>query len=596
MAADYLQQAGVFLAAAVVAVPICARLGLGSVLGYLVAGVVVGPMLLNLAGDTGQIRPVAEFGVVVMLFLVGLEVRPKELWRLRGPVFGLGGLQILLTAIVGTGFLMALGLGWQSALAISLAFSVSSTAIVLQSLAERGLQQSESGQNSFAVLLFQDIAVIPILALLPLLAVSEAPVAAAADDVKGFAALPIWAQAPISLAVIAGIIVGARFLLRPIFRVVASTGIREIFTATALFVVVGISVLMGFIDMSPALGAFIGGVVLADSEYRHELESDLDPFKGLLLGLFFITVGAGIDFSLFVAQPISIVVFVVALMAGKAAVIYVLAGLWKVSAPHRWTFSLGLGQAGEFTFVLISLILAHGLLSEESARLATLVAALSMALTPLVYLLNDLFIQPRFSRGDDDQEADDPSAGHGKPVVIAGFGRFGQLAGRMLKANGFDASILDLDPNSIRALRKHGLRGCRPARPAGNRWLRRRQGPHHRRGRPGPQPRHSGAGPSPFPGSDDHRPGQGCPPRLPAAPAWGGSHRLRSRARRHRPGRNRPTGPGLGRLACGPGCPAFPPASERNPPPAHRQLGRRKSHARRPAEPGRRPGSAARCR
>ena len=458
MSADYLQQTGVFLAAAVVAVPICARLGLGSVLGYLLAGVAVGPFLLNLAGNTEEIMRIAEFGVVVMLFLVGLEVQPKELWRLKVPVFGLGGLQVIVTAGLLMLSCMLLGVDWRGALAIGLALSLSSTAIVLQSYAERGIQQTEGGQNGFAVLLSQDIMVIIILAVIPMLAVADPSSASAAEEQAGdISQLPGWAQTLISLSVISGVIIGAKFLLRPIFRFVASTGVRELFTATALLIVVGIAVLMGFIGISAALGTFIGGVVLADSEYRHELESDLEPFKGLLLGLFFITVGAAIDFNIIANQPIAIVLMTIGLLVIKAGALYVLAALFGVSKPHRWTLGLSLAQGGEFAFVLISLILSHSVLPTETARMVTVIIALSMAFTPLLFILNDRVIQPRFSGADDQREADDPSGGHGKPVVIAGFGRYGQLAGRMLKANGFNCSILDLDAGAINTLRKHGL-------------------------------------------------------------------------------------------------------------------------------------------
>ena len=368
----------------------------------------------------------------------------------------MGGLQVVLTAALITLLVGMMGLTWPQAAAIGLALSLSSTAIVLQSLNERGLTQSEGGQSSFSILLFQDIAVIPILALLPILADTTAS-SSSAETATGFAALAGWLQALITLGVIAGVIIGSRLILRPVFRAVAATGIRELFTATALFVVVGISVLMTMIHISPALGTFIGGVVLADSEYRHELESDLEPFKGLLLGLFFITVGAGIDFSLFAADPALITGLVIGLMTLKMALIYGLGTLWKVSVPHRWTMSLGLGQGGEFAFVLLSVIAAHQILPDDIARLVTLVVAMSMALTPLVFLLNDRVVQPRFQGRGEAREADDPSSGHGKPVVIAGFGRYGQLAGRLLKANGFEATILDLDVRSIDTLRKHGL-------------------------------------------------------------------------------------------------------------------------------------------
>lgn len=296
---DFLFQAMVYLAAAVVMVPVAKKLGLGSVLGYLLAGVVIGPTLLGFIGEEGQdIMHFAEFGVVMMLFIIGLELEPELLWKLRKPIIGLGGMQVVLTTAVVMGIAMLFGMAWQPALAIGMIISLSSTAIVLQTLNEKGLMKAAAGQSSFSVLLFQDVAVIPMLALFPLLATYEAPVTAGAEEhaktiVDG---LPGWGRTLVVLASVATIILAGRFLIKPLFRIVARTRLRELFTASALLLIVGTAVLMTQVGLSPALGTFLAGVVLANSEYKHELESDIDPFKGLLLGLFFIAVGASIDF------------------------------------------------------------------------------------------------------------------------------------------------------------------------------------------------------------------------------------------------------------------------------------------------------------
>ncbi|MCL4156127.1 UNVERIFIED_CONTAM: hypothetical protein GTU68_058157, partial [Idotea baltica] len=340
-----LNEAFVYLCAAVIAVPVANRLGLGSVLGYLIAGVVIGPVIGLVGSETTEVQHFAEFGVVMMLFLVGLELQPAMLWKMRQQLIGLGGLQVTVTTAVFAGIGIAFGLAWQSALALGMILALSSTAIVLQTLNEKGWLKTRGGQSSFSVLLTQDIAVIPMLAVLPLLAIG---VSHDGIDGSGNSALVI-------LVVIAAIIIAGRHLLRPVFRFIAEARLREIFTATALLLVIGIALLMDFVGLSPALGTFLAGVVLSDSEYRHELEADIEPFKGLLLGLFFLTVGAGIDFELLFGAPLMIMGLVIGLMTVKFAVLFALGTLFRLQGADRWLFALGLAQAGEFAFVLFGI-------------------------------------------------------------------------------------------------------------------------------------------------------------------------------------------------------------------------------------------------
>ncbi|MEM9056321.1 MAG: monovalent cation:proton antiporter-2 (CPA2) family protein, partial [Pseudomonadota bacterium] len=360
----FLLLAFLFLIAGVVAVPIASRLGLGSVLGYLIAGIAISPLLNALHVDIVSIQHFAEFGFVMMLFLVGLELEPRMLWAMRDRLLGLGGLQVAVTAALITGIAMALGQPWSVALAIGLTLSLSSTAIVLQTLNEKGLMKSDGGQSSFSVLLFQDIAVIPMLAFIPLLALPELAgvVEAAAEHggEDGHASMSLvegmagWQQALVTVAAIAFVAVGGHYLTRPVFRYIAMARLRELFTAFALLLVIGIALLMIAVGLSPALGVFLAGVVLANSEYRHELESNIEPFKGLLLGVFFITVGAAIQFDLLFANLGSVVAMTLGLMALKAAVLYALSRIFRVAGSDRWLFTLGLAQAGEFGFVLLS--------------------------------------------------------------------------------------------------------------------------------------------------------------------------------------------------------------------------------------------------
>lgn len=459
-------QAFVYLVAAVASVPIAKRLGLGSVLGYLIAGVIIGPFALKFVGggEGEDVMHFAEFGVVMMLFLVGLELQPSLLWRLRVPILGLGGLQVLVTALViaAIGFLS--GLPWQTALAVGLILAQSSTAIVLQTLNEKGLTKTDAGQSAFSVLLFQDIAVIPILAFLPLLAMPIASAMASSDLIfvaaeaeAHSAALPAWQQALLVIGTVGGIILGGQFLTRPIFRIIAKTQQREIFTAMALLLVVGIALAMQQVGLSPALGTFVAGVVLAENEYRHELESDIEPFKGLLLGLFFISVGASINFSLLMQEPLLILGLVLALAIVKFAVLVGLGRVFRLELSQSLLFGCALAQGGEFGFVLFSFATQNKVLTAEVAGPLVVAVALSMALTPLLMIINDRFIQPRFIAAELEEEADEIDDNE-NPVIIAGFGRFGQIVGRLLIANGFNATVLDHSPTQIELLRRFGFK------------------------------------------------------------------------------------------------------------------------------------------
>jgi len=455
----FFYQAFIYLAAAVVAVPIAKRLGLGSVLGYLLAGVLIGPYVLGFVGEEGQdVMHFAEFGVVMMLFLVGLELQPSLLWKLRAPILGLGGLQVVITAGVITLITILVSpLPWQTALAIGLTLALSSTAIVLQTLNEKGLMKSTGGQNAFSVLLFQDIAVIPILAFLPLLAVSDGVTTDSHGSHTLIDNLPVFLQTLIILGVITSIVVGGKYLISPAFRLIAQTRLRELFTAASLLLVIGITLLMTQVGLSPALGTFLAGVVLAQSEYRHELETDIEPFKGLLLGLFFIAVGASIDFNLIFESPGLIATIVIALILVK---LIILAGIGKafgMKTDSNLLFTFGLAQGGEFAFVLFSYALQNGVMSETIANPMIAAVAISMALTPLLMLVNEKLILPNFgTKEKDDREAD--VIDEKNDVIIAGFGRYGSTIGRFLQANGTQATYLDIDPSNVDLLRKLGLK------------------------------------------------------------------------------------------------------------------------------------------
>lgn len=449
-----LELAVIYLAAAIVAVPIAKRLGLGSVLGYLLAGILIGPFLLGLVGDQKEVMHFAEFGVVMMLFLVGLELQPARLWKLRHSILGLGGLQVTLTTIVlFLSCLYILDLRWQSSLAIGLMLAMSSTAIVLQTLAEKGWIKQEAGQNSFSVLLFQDIAVIPILALLPLLAFMP-PLVSDNGHSNLIEHYPVWGQVAISLLAIAFIIGVGKYISSPVFRYIAETRMREVFTVFALFLVIAIALLMQKIGLSPALGTFLAGVVLAESEFRHELEVDIEPFKGLLLGLFFITVGASIDFLLLMERFGLVVGLVIALITIKALVLALLAKLFNMQTSQKLLFTLALAQGGEFAFVLLSITNNLQILSAEQVKLTTLIVAISMLCAPILMLFYEHITS---SKLDEKLEESVPeNIESTKSVIIAGYGRFGQIVGRLLTAQGYHLSVLDHSPSQIDLVRGFG--------------------------------------------------------------------------------------------------------------------------------------------
>jgi CPA2 family monovalent cation:H+ antiporter-2 len=460
---SFLVQATVYLAAAVIAVPLAKRFGFGSVLGYLLAGVVIGPFGLGLVGAEGEdVMHFAEFGVVMMLFVIGLELEPRLLWRLRGPILGLGGLQVLLSTLAFTGGALAVGLGWQPALAIGMTLALSSTAIVLQTLAEKGLLRTAGGQSAFSVLLFQDMAVIPMLAVIPLLATGHGDGAAGTGEaghetVTWIAGLPPLLQTVVVLAAVAAVVAGGRFLMRPFFRAVARARMREIFTAAALLLVIGTALLMARVGLSPALGTFLAGVVLADSEYRHELEADIEPFKGLLLGLFFIAVGASIDFALIGGRPGLILGLTAGIMAIKLGILGVLARGFGLGLDQGLLLAFALPQVGEFAFVLFSFANQEGVVGTDVTSPLVAAVALSMAVTPLLLLLNERVLQPRFGTRREEKREADVIDDERSPVLIVGFGAFGSTVGRLLRANGIQTTVLDWDSDRVDLLRRLGL-------------------------------------------------------------------------------------------------------------------------------------------
>lgn len=452
--ANLLWLALVYLTAGVISVPIAKRLGLGSVLGYLIAGVVIGPFALQLVGDQTAIMHFAEFGVVMMLFLIGLEVRPSVLWNMRGVFFGLGGAQVVATGLALAGAGIALGLDSRAALALGFILSISSTAIVLQTFQEKGLMHTAAGSAAFGILLFQDVSTIPMFAALPLLAVGTA-VAPDTQPHGILASFPAGVQALAVLAAVLLIIGAGRYLTRPVFRFIADTHSREIFTAAALLLVIAVALLMETVGLSPALGAFLAGVVLADSEFRRELEGDIEPFRGLLLGLFFISVGAGINLGLFAAQPAMLGGVVIGLIAIKIIVIYLVARAFHVEGRAAALTAVALAQGGEFAFVLLGIASASGIITANISELATCAVATSMALTPVMlkgygrWCTNTLSSVPPPKNEAFKQQPD---------VIVAGFGRFGQIAARLLIVNGFETSTLDSSAEQVELVRRFGRR------------------------------------------------------------------------------------------------------------------------------------------
>ena len=451
----FLLQLFIFLAAAAVAVPIAKKFGLGSVLGYLIAGILIGPFGLSLIGDIEQVMHFTEFGVVMMLFLVGLELKPSLLWQMRTPILGMGGFQVIATSSTIAG-IAAFFLPWQQALAIGMTLSLSSTAIVLQTLREKGLMNTSAGRSVFSVLLFQDLAVIPMLAAFPLLAT----VVAHGADHHGpalfdIAALPGYLRILVTLGAIFSIFFLGKFAARPIFRTIAATRVREIFVAAALAIVVGISLLMIAVGLSPALGAFLAGVVLADSEYRHELESDIEPFKGLLLGIFFISIGASLNFTMILEKITLIAALVVGLIAIKWLILIATGLIFKIGGKQRSLFAVALAQGGEFAFVLFQFSKANGVLTAETIDPLISAVAISMFLAPLLFIAYEK-ISEKSTPAPETAEADHIERG-GHKVIMAGFGRMGTDLGRLLISAGIRPVILDHDAANVEVLRKFGF-------------------------------------------------------------------------------------------------------------------------------------------
>ncbi|MDR6212714.1 glutathione-regulated potassium-efflux system protein KefC [Paracidovorax wautersii] len=448
-----------YLAAAVIAVPIARALGLGAIIGYLAAGIAIGPWGLGLVSNVQDILHFAEFGVVLMLFLVGLELQPSRLWSLRRPIFGLGSAQVLGCAAVLWAAAWACGLPWNVGLVGALGLALSSTAIALQSIDERNLMRTDSGQKAFSILLFQDVAAIPILALLPLLGA-----AALGASAPHHTPAEIALEAAKVIGMIAAIVLGGRWALRPLLRWIAKSNTPEIFTAASLFLVVGIAMLMLSVGLSMALGAFLAGVLLADSEYRRELETDIEPFKGLLLGLFFIAVGMSIDFGVLMASPWTMLALLAGFLAVKAGVIYALARITRMPYQERPVFTLLLAQGGEFAFVVFQSGASAGAIPNETASLLIGAVALSMLLSPLLLVAMDRVLLPRYAQLKTDAQPPEAAQAHAlsepqqAPVIIAGFGRYGQIVARMMLAQGVPATVLDHSVEMLEVAHTFGYR------------------------------------------------------------------------------------------------------------------------------------------
>lgn len=458
---DFFFQALIYLGAAVVSVPLAKKLGLGSVLGYLLAGIIIGPFAIGLVGkEANTVMHFAEFGVVLMLFVIGLELQPSLLWKMRKSIFGLGGLQVLVTAVVITVTALLFNFKINRAIGIGLILALSSTAIVLQTLTEKGLMKNVAGRSAFSVLLFQDIMVVPILALIPVLATLNGNInidTSTITRVTPVATMSGWLQLLIIVATIAFIILIGQFVARYIFRFIAETGLHEVFTALALLLVIGIALTMDRIGLSPALGTFIAGVVLANNEYRHQLETTIDPFKGLLLGLFFISVGASINFTIFIENPFMILGFVLLLIAIKFIVLLFLGRFFRLRKGYEFLFAFLLAQSSEFAFVLVSFSKQSLLFDEHTSGMLLLIVTLSMAFSPLLLIFNEKALSPILTRWQNKMEYDKVYE-EDNPVIIAGFGRFGLVVGRFLLANGYNVTIIDSNPANVEILRKYGFK------------------------------------------------------------------------------------------------------------------------------------------
>ncbi|MCF6765954.1 monovalent cation:proton antiporter-2 (CPA2) family protein [Thiotrichales bacterium 19S3-7] len=447
------EQVFIYLLAAVIAVPLAKRFGLGSLLGYLIAGIIIGPLIGFVTDNLDGVKHFAEFGVILMLFIIGLELKPSMLWQMRKQLVGLGGLQILLSTLALALVALFWGFQWNQALTIGLILSLSSTAIVLQILQEKGWLKTKAGQNSLAVLLSQDIAIIPIFAFLPLLALGD--FSHLVNGHQTLIKLPGWMQAVLILGVILGIILIGRFLIRPIFRYIVHLRMLEIFTAFTLLLVVGIALLMNTIGLSPALGTFLAGVVLSDSEYRHEIENQITPFKGMLMGLFFISIGASINFMLLINDLWTIMIWAVILVSVKFLILALLAKLFRLVSGDFWLFSLGLAQAGEFGFVLFAFADISHILDDQVADMFVLAVTLSMILTPLLFILFERIIQPKIAHKIHHHNLD----AHKEYAIVAGIGRFGQVVTRLLNGNDYLTSVVDHNAALIEQFNKYGGQG-----------------------------------------------------------------------------------------------------------------------------------------
>ena len=459
MDTNFLLQAIIYLSAAVICVPIAKKLGLSSILGYLFAGIIIGPYVMGFIGQEGQdIMHFAEFGVVMMLFLIGLELEPSKFWKMRKFILGMGSAQLVgTTLLLFFGCLYFMDWKWETTLAVSLALALSSTAIVLQTLKEKGLSNTSVGRSSFAVLLFQDIAVIPILAFLPLLSTVNLETTNEIQQslITGFSS---WLQTLIVIGSISTIYFAGRFLFVPLLHIIAKTRLQELFTASALLLVVGVSYLMQLVGLSPALGAFMAGVVLANSEFRHELEGDIAPFKGLLLGLFFLGVGASINFKLILDNPLFIFVFGAILTLVKFFVLFIISRFHKKKIDQNLLFAFGLSQAGEFGLVIMSFSMQLNIIPNILANQIMAVIAMSMIATPFLLLINERLIYPNSKFQEKETKKDSDYIDEDNPVIIAGFGHFGSTVGRLLRANNVKSTILDYDSDRIDVLRKMGFK------------------------------------------------------------------------------------------------------------------------------------------
>ncbi|MCF1708992.1 monovalent cation:proton antiporter-2 (CPA2) family protein [Tabrizicola sp. J26] len=460
----FITHASIYLAAAVLLVPLSVRLGLGSVLGFLSAGIVIGPILGLVGAETGEIQHFAEFGVVMLLFVIGLELEPRALWDMRKRLIGLGGLQVALTSLAIGGLAMIVGLSWPAALTVGLTLSLSSTAIVLQTLTEKNLLRSPGGRSVFAVLLSQDLAVVPILALVPLLAGIGGLVPAAPETAEAsmpeiatlIDSLPGWAATLVTLTVVVAIVLGGHFLSRPVFRFVHASRLPEMSTFISLLIVLGIALAMMAVGLSPALGTFLAGVVLASSEFRHQIEVDIQPFKGLLMGIFFMTVGAQIDLGMLADNLVLVLCLTLAVIAVKVAVLFGLGLVFGLRRADIWLFALGLAQAGEFAFLLTGFANQQRLLADPQSQILLLVIAMTMVLTPLLFVLQE-WISARAAR--DAAERDPDRIEERGRVIIAGIGRFGQVVNRLVRTSGLETVVLDADISTIELMRRFGVKG-----------------------------------------------------------------------------------------------------------------------------------------